>query len=132
MGAYIDSDKSTYKVAAGVVIKARDLIVISATGYAGPGIAPAVGQGTLFVAGSSIEDVDNTSGADGDRTVTVEHSRGERAFLFAPAALTIADIGKPVYVLTAKTLTVTATNAATAGKLQGIEDDGRARVILPL
>lgn len=132
MGAYIVSDKSTYKVAAGAVIKARDMVVISATGYAGPGIAPAVGQGTLFVAGSAIADVDNTGGADGDKTVTVEHSLGERAFLFAPASLTIADISKPVYVLTRNTLTTTSTNAATAGKLQGVEDDGRVRVILPL
>lgn len=132
MGAYIVSDKSTYKVAAGVSIKARDMIYISATGFASPGIAPAVGLGTLFVAGSAIEDVSNVGGADGDKTVTIEHSCGERAFLFAPAALTIADIGKTVYVLTAKTLTTTSTNAVTAGKLQGIEDDGRARVIFPL
>ncbi len=132
MGDYIVSDKSTYKVAASANIKARDLIYITATGYAAPCAAPAVGLGGLFVAGSAIAAVDNSSGADGDKTVTVEHSLGERAFLFAPASLTIADIGKPVYALTAKTLTTTSTNATTAGKLQGIEDDGRVRVILPL
>lgn len=132
MGAFIQSDKSTYKVAAGAVIKARDLVVINATGFAVPGAAPAVGLGSLFVAGSAIADVDNTGGADGDKLVTVEHSLGERAFLFQPAALTIADIGKTVFVLTRNTLTTASTNASTAGKLQGVEDDGRVRVILPL
>jgi hypothetical protein len=132
VGAFVISDKSTYKVAAGVSIKARDLIYISATGYAKPGEAPAVGLGTLFVAGSAIEDVDNTGGADGDKEITVEHSCGERAFLFAPAALTIADVMKPVYALTRNTLTVTATNAPLVGRLQGIEADGRARVLFTI
>lgn len=131
MGVNIISDKSTYKVASGVSIKARDMIYINATGYAAPGTAPAASLvGT--VVGSAIADVDNSSGADGDKSVTVEHSLGEKAFLFAPASLTIADIAKTVYVLTAKTLTTTATNAIKAGTLQGIEDDGRARVIFPL
>lgn len=130
MGQYITSDKSTYKVAAGVTIKARDMIYINPTGYAAPCVAPTASLvGT--VVGSAIEDVANP-GADGDKTVTVEHSLGERAFLLAPASITIADIGKPVYALTAKTLTITSTNAISAGRVQGVEDDGRVRVVFPL
>lgn len=132
MGAYVISDKSTYKVAASAVIKARDTVYISATGFAAAGAVPTSGLAGLLVVGSAIEDVNNTGGSDGDKTVTVEHSMGERAFLFAPASLTAADIGKTIYVLTSKTFTTTSTNAITAGKLQGIEDDGRVRVLFPL
>lgn len=131
MGAYIVSDKSTYKVAAGASIKARDMIYLTPTGFAAPGAAPvATLVGT--VVGSAIEDVVN-SGADGDKVVTVEHSLGERAFLLTGASLTIADIGKPVFVgATPKTVSTTSTNAISAGRIQGVEDDGRVRVIFPL
>lgn len=132
MGAFVTSDKSTYKVAANADIKARDQISINATGYAVPAPAPNVGV-TGMVMGSAIEDVSNVGGADGDKTVTVEHSIGERAFLFPAGALTIADIGKTVYVgANPKSVTTTATNAVKSGTLQGIEDDGRARVVFTL
>jgi hypothetical protein len=131
MGAYIKSNKSKYPVAAGAKISARDLVSIDDTGYAVAAPAPAPGV-TGTVMGSSIEDVDNTAGADGDLYVTVEHSLGETAFLFAAGTVTIADVGKDVYIgATAKTITTTSTNAVKAGKLQGVEDDGRLRVILP-
>jgi hypothetical protein len=131
MGAYIVSDKSSYPVAAGVSIKSRDTVYITPTGYAAPSAAPVAALvGT--VVGSADSDVDNTGGADGAIFVEVEHSMGERAFLLATTA-TIADVGKLVYVgATPKTVTTTSTNAIAAGRLQGIEADGRARVILPL
>lgn len=131
MGAYIVSDKSSYPVAAGVSIKARDMVYINPTGFAAPGAAPTASLvGT--VVGSADSDVDNTGGADGALFAEVEHSIGERAFLLATTA-TIADVGKLVYVgATPKTVTTTATNAISAGRLQGIESDGRARVIFPL
>ncbi|MDB4946226.1 MAG: hypothetical protein JWP97_5760 [Labilithrix sp.] len=132
MGAYIDSNKSRYPVAANAVISARDTVYINPTGYATAAPAPSAGI-VGSVMGSSIEDVNNTGGADGDRFVIVEHSLGERSFLFPGGALTIADVGKDVYIgATPKTITTTATNAVKAGRLQGIEEaDGRARVILP-
>lgn len=132
MGAYIVSDKSTYKVAANAVINLRDQVSVNATGYAVAAPAPAVGV-TGIVLGSSIEIVNNTGGADGDKTVTVEHSVGEKGFLYPPGALTIADIGKTVYVgANAQTVTTTATNAVKSGTLQGFEEDGRARVVFTL
>ena len=132
MGAYVDSNKSRYPVAANAVIKARDTVYINATGYAAPPPVPGAGVvGT--VVGSAIADYDNTGGADGAFFVVVGHSMGERGFLFPAAALTIADVGKAVYIgATPKTISTVATNAVAAGRLQGIEDDGRARVILPL
>lgn len=132
MGAYIESDKTTYKVAAGASIKARDQISINATGYAVPAPAPNTGV-TGTVMGSAISDVDNSAGADGAAEVTVEHSQGRRTFMFAAGSLTIADVGKAVYVgANAKALSTTATNAVRSGTLVAIEDDGRARVLFTI
>lgn len=66
--------------------------------------------------------------------MTVEHSLGgEKAFLLAGPDLTTADISKPVYVgATPKTVSTTSTNAVLSGILQGIETDGRARVVFTL
>lgn len=132
MGACIKSDKSRYKVAANANIKARDQISLNASGFAVPAPAPSAGV-TGTVAGSAIEDVDNTGGADGDKLVTVEHSLGETAFLLSHVGLTEADVCAQLYVgANPKQVTKTATNAVKSGILQGIEDDGRARVIFPL
>lgn len=132
MGAYIVSDKSTYKVAAGAVIKARDQIYIKPDGFAAPGAAPTASLvGT--VVGSATEDVDNTGGADGAKEVTVEHSQGEKAFLLTGASITAADVGKTCYVgATPKTVSTTSTNAIKSGTIQGVEEDGRVRVVFTL
>lgn len=132
MGSYIISDTSTRKVAAGVNIKARDLIYFNEDGYAAPADAP-VADLTGVVVGSSTENVDNTSGADGDAEVVIEHSRGRKAFLLTGSGIGDEDTGKTCYVgATPKTVTLTATNAITAGTVDGVEADGRVRVILPL
>jgi hypothetical protein len=132
MGAYVISDKSTYPVAAGADIKARDQIYIDENGFAAPGAAP-VADLTGTVLGSAIEDVDNSTGDDGDLTVTVEHSLGQKAFLLATSDIVAGDEGKTCYVgATPKTVSLTSTNAITAGKIQGVESDGRVRVVFPL
>lgn len=132
MGYSVISRTSEYPVASGANIKARDMIYIDGDGYAAPAAAPAADVvGT--VVGSATSDVNNSAGADGDLLVVVEHSCGDEAFLLAAPALTIADVGKTVYVgANPKTVTTVATNAVKAGTLQGIESDGRARVIFPL
>lgn len=132
MGAYVISDKSTYTVAAGANIKARDQIYMDADGYAAPAAAP-VADLVGIVVGSAIEDVDNSAGLDGAKTVTVEHSLGEKAFFYTGVGIDQSDVGKTCYVgATAKTVTLTSTNAITSGTIQGVEDDGRVRVVLPL
>lgn len=131
MGAYVKTTMNKYPVAAGAVISARDLVSINSSGFAVAAPAPNTGV-TGTVMGSAIADVNNTGGSDGDAEVIVEHSLGETAFKFPAGALTIADVGKDVYVgATPKTITTTATNAVKAGKLQGVDDDGQVRVILP-
>ena len=132
MGSYVISDRSEYSIAADAVIKARDLIYIDSDGYAASAPAPTAGL-TGTVVGSATEDIDNTGGADGAKKTVVEHSCGAKTFLLAGPSLTLADIGKTVYVAAnAKTVSLTSTNAVKAGVLQGIEEDGRVRVLLPL
>lgn len=132
MGSYYKSRQSRYPVAAGVTIEERDQVSINASGYAVPAPAPASGV-TGVVVGSAVSRVVNTGGADGDKFVTVDHSLGDTAFFFAHVGLTNADCGKAVYVgATPKTVSTTATNAVRSGTLQGIDDDGRARVIFTL
>lgn len=132
MGYSVTSNKSTYKVAAEANIKARDQIYIDSDGFAAPGAAPTSGL-TGVVVGSAIEDVDNSTGLDGEKSVTVEHSCGETAFLLAGSGITAADAGKTCYVgSTPKTVSKTATNAIKSGTIQGVEDDGLVRVIFTL
>lgn len=133
MGRYIKSNQSRYPVAANAVFAVGDQVSINATGFAVPAPAPSPGV-TGTVMGSAIAIVNNTGGADGAKTIDVDHScGGEKAFLFPGGALTIADVGKAVYVgATPQSVTTTATNAVRSGTLQGIEDDGRARVIFTL
>lgn len=132
MGSYIKSDTSTRLVAAGANIKARDLIYMNADGFAAPGDAP-VATLTGVVIGSAAEDVDNSAGADGDKEVVIEHSRGEKAFLLTGVGIGDEDSGKTCYVgATPKTVTLVSADAITAGTIDGVEADGRVRVILPL
>ena len=132
MGRYVISDKSTYKVAAGANIKVGDQIYFDSDGYAAPGAAPTTGL-TGTVVGSAVENVDNSAGADGDKTVTVEHSQGAKAFLFATPDIAATDVGKTCYVgSTPQTVSKTSTNAIKSGTIQGVEDDGRVRVIFTL
>lgn len=132
MGYCVISDKSTYKVAAGANIKARDQIYIDENGFAAPGAAP-VADLVGSVVGLAIEDVDNSSGDDGDKDVTVEHSGGAKAFLLTGSGIDAGDAGKTCYVgANPKQVTLTATNAITSGTIQGVEDDGRVRVVFPL
>lgn len=131
MGSYLKTNMHRYPVAAGAVFAERDPVWINATGYAAPPPAPGAGV-TGTVIGSTPNAHDNTGGADGAFYVTVEQSQGETAFFYPPAALTIADVGKDVYIgATPKTFTTTAANSVKGGKLVNIEDDGRAAVILP-
>lgn len=132
MGRYVISDKSTYKVAADAVIAVGDQIYMDADNFAAPAAAPTASL-VGFVVGSAVEKVDNTGGSDGDKTVTVEHSCGSKAFLLAGSGIDEGDVGKTCYVgANPKQVTLTATNAITSGKVQGVEDDGRIRVVFTL
>jgi hypothetical protein len=110
-------------VAAAAVIYAGALVVANATGYAAPGSTAT----TLTALGRAEEAVDNTSGADGAKSINVR--RGE-AFRFKNAAgdaVTQASLGKVCYITDDET--VSGTNAggntqSVAGIVLDVASDG--------
>ena len=109
----------SHPVAAGVMLFAGALVMGDATGFATPG-ATAVG---LIPFGRAEEDVDNTSGAEGDKNVNVSRS----IFKYAnDGSITRAHMGQALYVVDDQTLAATnggGTRSA-AGKLVQVDADG--------
>jgi hypothetical protein len=109
-------------VATAVKVYAGSIVMLNATGYATPG-ATATGQ---VADGVAVETVDNTSGADGAKTVTV--SKG--IFKFANSAsadlITIAEIGDDCYIVDDQTVAKTSgtSTRSIAGKIMAVESDG--------
>ncbi|WP_319543163.1 hypothetical protein [uncultured Pseudodesulfovibrio sp.] len=107
-------------VAANVVIEAGKMVAMNATGFAVP---PADTAG-LTVIGKADQRVDNTGGANGDKSVAVER---KAAFLMknsTTSAVTAASIGKVVNVEDSETVATTTTNSIAAGKCLGLEGSG--------
>jgi len=118
-----DGELIAVPVAADAVIGAGKIVAADATGYATPGATAT----TLTYLGRAEEAVDNTGGADGDKTVLV---RRKKAFKFANSAtdaVTQASLGKVCYIEDDET--VSGTNAggntqSAAGIVIGVESDG--------
>ncbi len=108
-------------VAASAKIYAGSLAAKNASGY----MQPASDAANLVVMGMSEEQVDNGSGANGDKTVQV---RRNKAFLFKNSgtnAVTVAHIGGNVYVEDDETVSSSGgTNNIVAGKCTGVETAG--------
>lgn len=109
-------------VAAGAIIYAGSLVVANASGYAAPGTTST----TLTALGRAEESIDNSAGANGDKTVRI--SRGE-AYLFANLAadlVTQAELGKTCYIVDDQTVAKTTGGAtrSAAGKVLGVEAAG--------
>lgn len=107
------------QVAANAKIYAGALVVLGATGYAAPGSTAA----GLKAAGVAQENVDNTGGADGAKTVKV------RAGLFKfvnDGTITAAHVGRFVHIVDDQTLSLTDNSAARspAGVLWAVDPDG--------
>ena len=100
-------------------IFAGALVVLNASGYAVPGSTAT----TLTAVGRANEQVDNSSGADGDQTVEVE--RG--VFQYAnDGSINRTHIGKTLYIVDDQTLSATdgtGTRSA-AGKCIDVDADG--------
>lgn len=119
---YRDGELISVPVAAGVKIYAGSLVVATATGYAAPGSTAT----TLTYLGRAEEQVDNSAGADGARTVLV---RRRKAFLFANSATDAVDqtcVGKPCYIVDDQTVAKThGTNTRSAcGIVLGVGAEG--------
>ncbi|MBA1445870.1 MAG: hypothetical protein M3H12_18775 [Chromatiales bacterium] len=107
-------------VAAAAMIYGGSLVVADANGYAAPGSISA----NLAAMGRAEEFVDNTGGADGEKTVRV---RRGRAFKFENSGtnpLTQAHVGRSCYVEDDQTVSSNATGTSVAGEVLGVESDG--------
>lgn len=106
-------------MAAAVKIYAGAIVMLDASGNAKPGVT-ATG---LVARGRAEEQVDNTTGAAGDKTIKVE--RGVFAFK-SDGTLTRANINKTVYVVDDQTLAATdGTGTRSAGgTLKDLEGSG--------
>lgn len=119
---YIDAQLVAVAVAAAAEIFQGALVVANATGYAAPGSEAT----DLTYLGRADEHVDNTDGADGDKTVKVR--RGV-AFRFANSdadPVTQASLGKVAYIVDDETVAGTdgTDTRSAAGIVVSIDDAG--------
>lgn len=109
-------------MAANAKIFAGSLVMLNATGYATKG-ATATGQ---VCAGRAEEQVDNTGGADGAKTIDVRAGDFKFANSAAGDAITIAEIGDNCYIVDDQTVAKTdgTGTRSVAGKIVGVDSDG--------
>lgn len=104
------------------LIYAGAIVCRNATGYATKGAVAA----TLVGVGRAEERVDNSGGAAGDKRIRVRPG----IFRFGNSAsgdlITIADIGKPAYVVDDQTVAKTSASGtrSIAGFVDGVDDTG--------
>ena len=108
--------------AADAVIGAGKIVVANASGYAAPG---SVATGLTYL-GRAEEAVDNTGGADGDKTVLVRRKNAFKWANHGTDTIGQSSMGKDCYIAGDDTVAATdgtGTRSA-AGKVMGIESDG--------
>ena len=97
-------------------------MVANSTGFAAPGSVAT----TLTYLGRAEEYVDNTGGANGDKTVQIRRRKAFKFKNYATDLVTQASLGKTCYIVDDET--VAATNGgntrSAAGAVLGIETDG--------
>ena len=89
---YREGVEVAYPVAAAVKIYAGSLVCANAGGFAAPG----ADTSGYRLAGVALEQVDNTGGADGAKSVRV---RRHGIFEFEAASITQAMVGDPMYAV---------------------------------
>ncbi|MBI4797092.1 MAG: hypothetical protein HY790_14855 [Deltaproteobacteria bacterium] len=89
---YREGVEVEYPVAAAVKIYAGSLVCANASGY----VTPAADTSGLRLAGVALEQVDNTTGANGAKNVRV---RRQGVFEFDAASITQAMVGDPMYAV---------------------------------
>lgn len=107
-----DGRQYSFPLAAAQIIYAGAIVALNASGYA----VPAANTAGLKVVGRATEQVDNSGGAAGDLSVPVDAG----VFGLSYSGLTIADIGKDVYI--SDDNTVAASGDVFAGKLVDLDD----------
>lgn len=109
-------------IAANVKIYAGALVVVNASGYIAPGSAAA----NLTYLGRAEEQVDNTGGANGAKTVLVRRNKAFKWGNYASDLVTQAELGKLCYIFDDGQVAKTSSNAvrSAAGIVLGVESDG--------
>ncbi|MCL5266711.1 MAG: hypothetical protein M1469_01230 [Bacteroidetes bacterium] len=109
-------------VAAAKHIFAGTQVVKNAAGYA----EPATTALAKVALGRAKHEVDNTLGADGDLSITVEEGEFKFDNSAAADAITIADIGSPCYAVDDQTVAKTdgVGTRSKAGIVTGVDSDG--------
>lgn len=118
----MDGELVTLPVAASKKIYAGALVALNATGFVTPGAVAT----TLTYQGRAEEQVDNSSGADGDKAVNV---RKRKAFKWKNSGsdpVVQADVGKTCYIVDDETVAKTNGSSArsAAGTVVKLESDG--------
>lgn len=111
---YKEGDIVEYPVAASSKIYNGSLVGINTSGYA----VPAADTANFKCAGVAEEQVDNSSGANGAKTVKVR-TRG--VFKFTATSITQAMVGAAMYVKDDQTFDDTSTNSVQCGTLARYE-----------
>lgn len=115
-----EGQKKTFLMASNVKIFSGAIVCLEG-GYAVPGKLDT----DLVAVGVACETVDNTGGANGAKSVSVETSHGVREFLLANDTgdpIVQADVGTDCYVLDDQTVTGASSGASVAGKVMGLKD----------
>ncbi|MGL5344844.1 MAG: hypothetical protein ACRC9O_09615 [Plesiomonas sp.] len=109
-----------------VVIGAGNVVCVNADGYAIPG-----GKGAGYrVVGVSDDAVDNSIGAQGERSILVRRAKAFYLDNSATAPITQADVGKPCYLQDSVTVTQSdADNAPLAGRVLTVSADEGVQVL---
>lgn len=117
-----DGQEIPVPVAAGAKIYGGSIVVANATGYAAPGNTAT----TLTYLGRAEEQVDNTDGADGDKTIRVGRLKAFKFDNSDADPVTQASLGKPCYIVDDHTVAATnGTNTrSAAGVVVGVDSDG--------
>jgi hypothetical protein len=111
----VDTELRRYAVAGSTHVYRGALLGINASGY-----VTNLTAGLTFV-GLAYEEVDNTSGADGAKTIRV-YTEGD--FQHALSGAAVADVGKPVFATDENTLTLT-DNGSYVGVIVGLSAAGQ-------
>ena len=118
---YIDQELRCLRLAAGAHVYKGALLGVTAAGYVRPLVA-----GDLF-AGVAYEEMDNTGGADGAKSVRM-YTLGD--FGHALSGATVANVGDAVYASADNTLTFNSTSNSYVG--HAIDVPAAGEIILRL
>ncbi|SFK92329.1 hypothetical protein SAMN05216302_102124 [Nitrosomonas aestuarii] len=118
----MDAELINVPVAASTKIYAGSIVAANASGYATKGAVAT----TLTFLGRAEEQVDNSSGANGAKTINVRRRAAFKFKNYGSDAVTQAELGKTCYIYDDETVAKTngtATRSA-AGIVVGVDTDG--------